>query len=90
MKSAIFLVKAGMDSCRDCEYVLEKFFDVDEEEVRKIIARLPDKTSPIHPFPPWLLERYVDAFFFLSLGLSLTILSDLVHFPVFVLFVKLL
>ena len=25
----------GMNSCHDCEYVLEKFVDVDEEEVGK-------------------------------------------------------
>ena len=49
-----------MNSCHDCEYVLEKFVDVDEEEVRKIIAKLPDKTSPLDPFPTWLLKRCVD------------------------------
>ena len=49
-----------MNSCHDCEYVLEKFVDVDEEEVRKIIANLPDKTSPLDPFPTWLLKRCVD------------------------------
>ena len=50
----------GMNSCHDCEYVLEKFVDVDEEEVRKIIAKLPNKTSPLDPLPTWLLKRCVD------------------------------
>ena len=40
--------------------MLENFDDVDEEEVRKIIAKLPDKTSPLDPFPTWLLKRCVD------------------------------
>ena len=29
----------AMNSCHDCECVLEKFVDVDEEEVRKIICQ---------------------------------------------------
>ena len=42
------------------ECVLENFNDVDEEEVSKIITKLPDKTSPLDPFPTWLLKCCVD------------------------------
>ena len=56
------MYKVDNDKCNiSNECVFEKKnYDVDEEEVRKIIAKLPDKTSPLHPFPTWLLMRCVD------------------------------
>ena len=48
------MYKVDNDKCNiSDEYVLENFDDVDEEEeVRKIIAKLPDKISPLDPFLP--------------------------------------
>tara|TARA_B110000881_G_scaffold40031_1_gene32496 strand:+ start:158 stop:3112 length:2955 start_codon:yes stop_codon:yes gene_type:complete len=40
--------------------VLDCFTAVDEEEVRNIMAKLPNKTSPLDPFPTWLLKRCID------------------------------
>jgi hypothetical protein len=40
--------------------LLEHFSYVSEEEVRKIIAKLPNKTSSIDPMPTWLLKRSID------------------------------
>ena len=55
------MYKVYKDKCNiSDECVLENFDDVDEEEVRKIIAKLPDKTSPLDSFPTWLLKRCVD------------------------------
>ena len=44
----------------NCVQVLESFANVSEDEVRKIISNLPNKTSPLDPIPTWLLKRCVD------------------------------
>ena len=42
-----------------CTDVMHEFTIVNEEEVRKIMSKLPNKTSPLDPIPTWLMNEKV-------------------------------
>ena len=50
------------NSTNNCSKVLDCFSAVTEEEVRKIISKLPNKTSPLDPIPTWLMKQCVETF----------------------------
>ena len=39
---------------------MQGFSPVNEEEVKKIISKLPNKTSPLDPIPTWLLKKFIN------------------------------
>ena len=43
-----------------CSHIMQGFCLVNEEEVKKIISKLPNKTSPLDPIPTWLLKKFIN------------------------------
>ena len=43
-----------------CSHTMQGFSPVDEDEVKKIISKLPNKTSPLDPIPTWLMRKFIN------------------------------
>ena len=46
--------------CSHIIMIMQGFSPVNEEEVKKIISKLPNKTSPLDPIPTWLLKKFIN------------------------------
>ena len=53
MITVIILTKILINTMRE-------FKPVSEDELRKIVSKLPNKTSPLDPIPTWLLKKCID------------------------------
>ena len=49
----------GDNSDKDIN-TMREFTPVSEDELRKIVSKLPNKTSPLDPIPTWLLKKCID------------------------------
>jgi hypothetical protein len=69
---------SSVDKCNvNCTQVLESFANVSDDEVKKLISKLPNKTSPLDPIPTWLLKQCVDTLLPVIKSIINIILSEL-------------